>query len=301
MTSHSADRIEDRLRVLDLQLESPGPHLEDERLAEIQHGDDPSRAEAAHLAGCDECLELLTALGEGLELLAEDDAALAALVTAPTPRGDRGRRVAALPVGLGVLALTAVAAAAVGYALNEESPVSVVVPVTSPERAAPAVAPPSKAAPEVEPTPAVVEEPPAAALPEPTAIPVYPAPEPLRPAPASAAPVVAKTPARPAVALPTTRGALARTDGPKKLVRGAVDGPPQGWGWIRLNSKPKAKVFIDGKLRGWTPVVDLRLPEGPHDVRLVYESPLAAEPEQRFRMVVQPDLVVRATKENIKR
>ena len=50
-----AERIDDRLRVLDLRLDCPGDHLDEERLAEILHGGDPAREEAAHLSGCDEC------------------------------------------------------------------------------------------------------------------------------------------------------------------------------------------------------------------------------------------------------
>ena len=54
-----AERIDDRLRVLDLRLDCPGDHLDEERLAEILHGGDPAREEAARQAA----EEGLTALG----------------------------------------------------------------------------------------------------------------------------------------------------------------------------------------------------------------------------------------------
>ncbi len=68
-----------------------------------------------------------------------------------------------------------------------------------------------------------------------------------------------------------------------------VNGAPRGFGALRLNAKPSALVFVDGKAYGWTPLLNLRLPSGPHDVKLVYKSPLAAEKEQRFRILIQDD------------
>ncbi|MGK0362804.1 MAG: hypothetical protein ACI9U2_005126, partial [Bradymonadia bacterium] len=59
--------LEGRLSRLDLQLESTGSHLTDERLAGVAQGTDPTAAEAAHLAGCDGCTDLLMAVGVGLE------------------------------------------------------------------------------------------------------------------------------------------------------------------------------------------------------------------------------------------
>ena len=46
---------------------------------------------------------------------------------------------------------------------------------------------------------------------------------------------------------------------------------------------------MDGKLIGWTPLLDHRLLEGPHDVRLVYESPRARVKEERFQVVILSD------------
>jgi len=290
--SSVTDRLEDRLRVLDLRLECPGEHLEDERFAEISSGGEPSRLEAAHLAGCDECLELIVALGGGLEMLAETHAELAPLFAAPAPADRRrGRRLVALPVGLGVLALTAVAAAAIGLAVWSEPPVSVVAPVPRPT---PVARPAPPAAPErIEPTIPV----PVYTAPEP------PAAEPEPPAPPPSAPAVrVRKRSRPTGgARPSSQGALARPDGPHEVLHGTVNGPPRGWGRVRLGAKPAARVFIDGKDRGETPIIDLRLPEGPHDVRYVYDSPLAAEPEQSFRIMVHPDRVWVTKKKNLRR
>jgi hypothetical protein len=68
--------------------------------------------------------------------------------------------------------------------------------------------------------------------------------------------------------------------------RAPVNAPGRGFGFLRLSALPQAQVFIDDRPFGWTPLFDLRLAEGPHDVRLVYSHPDAAQPEERFRVVI---------------
>lgn len=311
--------LEDRLRRLDLQLDDAGRHIDDERIAELCAGADPSAPEAAHLAGCDDCVELLVALGEGLEALAVDEPILGALMAEPPrPARPRGRRWTPLMI----LALAGAAAAAGWFARQApeqptpERPASV-RPASSPEDEAPRFdgpdevpilpaeqvigvdsrrdpqpEPPPEAAPTVDDSPATAPGEPDPAA-EPPAAPAAP-PRPARPARAPAE-------ARPrSMQRPAGLGALERPAGPRPLERRPVDGPPRGFGQLQLNTRPPARVFIDGKPRGWTPIIDLRLPEGPHDVRLVFDSPLAAEPEQRFRVLIEPDRIWRMTRDNVK-
>lgn len=334
------DDLEARLGRLDLRLQSTGGHLSDERIAVIATGDDPTDAEAGHLAGCDACVELLIALGEGLEALAEEQPALGALM-AEAPRPPAPRRVSRATVVALVLAAGAAAAAAAGYLIKAAGPDTPAgerrAPGVSAPPTDPAVAPPEPAATrraELDPTraPEVPILPadevvgrddvdlgavagrlatvlgrawtpvigrarppvPPPVLPPPPALP----PPPVEPAPidSHATPAPRRTPrTRPAL------GALDGRDGPRPLERLPVDGPPRGFGHLQLNTRPPARVFIDGKPRGWTPIIDLRLAEGPHDVRLVFDSPLAAEPEQRFRVLIEPDRTWRMTRDNVRR
>ncbi len=315
------DRIEDRLRVLDLRFGDAGPHLTDERVAELVHGDDPDADEACHLAACDICTEILVALGEGLEALACEEPELSALVfpegTSTPEVARRSRRRAAWPIAVGGMLVAAVAAAAVGYAirgeLGSQTPSSA-PPVLTPKAPIDTVAPPDEnpsvppAAPAAPAAPSPEAVTPPVALAESQAAAVTP--------PAAAAPAAspvereAEAPAPPKArgekrrptptALPRTRGSLARPAGPTQFTRTEVDGPLRGWGYLRLTSKPSARVFVDGKARGWTPVVDLRLLEGPHDVRLEFESPLAREREQRFRVMIEPEKVWSTIRRNLK-
>lgn len=310
--------LEARLGRLDLQLDAGGPHLDDERVAELSAGAEPTEAEAGHLAGCDDCLELLVVLGEGLEALALDAPGLGALM-AEAPRPVRPRR---RWTPLMIVALVGAAAAA-GWLAREAPPDERPVPPEPPAEAieGPEEVPilPAEAVLGVgaeadpgagsgESGPASAVEPPAAGVdetnrraPPPEAgdpRPVEPSPAP-RPAPPRRADPRPAPP--PEAALPVAPGALARPDGPRPLERRPVDGPPRGFGWLQLNTRPPARVFVDGKARGWTPIIDLRLPEGPHDVRLVFDSPLAAEPEQRFRVLIEPDRTWRMTRDNVRR
>jgi hypothetical protein len=114
------------------------------------------------------------------------------------------------------------------------------------------------------------------------------APEPARPRPpvtarvnAGAAPPEAPGPGAVATSVGEISDRSAETFG-----RAPVNAPGRGFGFLRLSATPQAQVFIDDRPFGWTPLFDLRLAEGPHDVRLVYSHPDAAQPEERFRVVI---------------
>jgi hypothetical protein len=296
----SVQHLEERLRVLDLQLDTPGDHPTDERVALIATGVEPTAAEAAHLAGCDDCVELMLALGEGLEGMADELPELAALVAErPAPAARR----AGIGLVAAALVFSAAALAAVTWTLRHEAPaVSVVAPVT-PRTTAP-----------------MQRAQPAPLLPEPASSPEPPSPEPPPPEPsapewpalidpaAAAAPIawfgdlLRVAAAAPAARAPTRvrrpKPVLERPTLTPHAVRKPINGPARGFGWLRLNARPAARVYVDDVARGWTPLFDLRLAEGPHDVRLVYESPLARLPEERFRVLVQPEQIWRAVRDN---
>ncbi|MCB9537402.1 MAG: hypothetical protein H6704_14205 [Myxococcales bacterium] len=116
-----------RLAVLDLRLEGRGEHLDLEGLAGVLGGRPPRPAEAAHLAGCDRCVELLLAAADGLGSVAEDAPDLLPLLhgrASLTPSG-------ALRPSWVALALLALAAAVVfgWHGRDVAPPVSVVEPV----------------------------------------------------------------------------------------------------------------------------------------------------------------------------
>ncbi len=301
----STDPLEGRLRALSLELPERGDHLDDERLAEFAEGADPIDAEAAHLAGCDACCEVLLLLGDGLAEWTESEAAAkpavpTASVHAFPSRGRRGRWSTA---GL-VLAFASAAAAAWGvYTLALDRPEDTApgaeTMAPSPHTPAPAVTPKVEIEETVAaPTTAAVEKAIVESAPQAVAT--------SEPAPMSAsAPEVTATEVAPAMpkarprkkspkglSLPTVDGppwALSGRSGPRPVNRMPVNGAPRGFGALRLNAKPSALVYVDGKAYGWTPLLNLRLQAGPHDVRLVYKSPLAADKEQRFRVLIQED------------
>lgn len=273
--------LETRLRAAELTFAAPeGAHLDDERLAEIAEGCDPTTDEAMHLAGCDACLAVLSVVGPGL---AELDAPSAVPLAPPRRAG----------WAVGTLAFLAAAAAALWLRVD------------APE--APPAAPPADAGrPDARIIDAagVVTEPDAAVLVDQGVV-----------APPDAGALVdasapaAERPARPRRRPRPTRARPASTfeharlagSGPRRMTRRPVNGAPRGYGYLRLTSKPSARVFVDGKPIGWTPVIDRRLPEGPHDVRLVYESPLAAESEQRLRVMIETDRIWKVVRRNLKR
>jgi hypothetical protein len=279
--------LEERLSRIDLQLASVGGHIDDERLALIVQGVEPTNAEAGHLAGCDACTELLITVGVGFE------AALATLPDAaewaqpPAPPGS------STPWGvwLGGSGLL-ISAVALWVALGGNAP----EPSVAPTAVAPATAqmrtPPqtSRAS-----TVSVAQ----------TGRSVSNTPSVLPEAPPSTAPTAPATRARPSGRPDGPQTARLEPQrlklrGPRPLDSRPVDGPPQGSGFLRLNAKPSAKVYLDGKFIGWTPLIDHRLLAGPHDVRLEYTSPRARVAEERFRVVIEPDLIWRSVRRNLK-
>ena len=55
-------------------------------------------------------------------------------------------------------------------------------------------------------------------------------------------------------------------------------------GWLTVDSRPYATIFVDGKKVGLTPVLRLALPPGAHQVRAVLDDGR----QQRFRVVIEP-------------
>jgi len=308
------DPLEGRLRSLDLQLPEAGEHLDAEVLAEITAGADPTIEQAAHLVGCDACSELLIVLAEGLADFAQtcaEEAPTATIHPFAPPRR-RGRFTAAgLAFGFAVAAAATwgIYTSAVG---DTDDAGSRLAPGLSKSPTSPTPVAPTPRASETTPTttppsaPSPPEEPP---LPETTveATPIEePHPEPITPA--------VPAPTRTAKATKRTRRATDRAasadgppiglsgrSGPIPINRMPVNGAARGFGALRLNAKPSAQVFVDGQARGWTPILNLRLPSGPHDVRLVYESALAAEKEQRFRVLIQDNETWSTVRDNRRR
>lgn len=282
--------LEDRLARLDLQLAPSGDHLSEDAIAGIAQGFEPTAREAAHLAGCDECADLLVATGAGLE------AALVDLPGAeqwaqPSARPPATGSSLSLVLGSGALV---VATAALWIALGGRdappaaiAPPAIVAVSQSSSQASQVLAEP---APDRRATPAVTRPTPAEAQVPSDAAPVAPTSE--------ARPQVPRAVRRPTSDRPDTQ---MRARGPQVFEGRPVDGPPRGSGYLRLNSKPPAKVYLDGRLIGWTPLLDHRLLEGPHDVRLVYDSPRARLKEERFRVVIEPDRIWRSLRRNLAR
>ena len=99
---------------MDLQLPYEGSHVGESRVAAICGGDRPSVEEAAHLSGCDPCLDLLLAVSEGFARLRTDRPECAAVMAdlgAPRPSRAAGRallsprKIAAAVAGAAVAAL----------------------------------------------------------------------------------------------------------------------------------------------------------------------------------------------------
>lgn len=292
MTVHD---LENRLRVMDLRLPEVGPHLDEERIALISGGLDPTHAEAAHLAGCDECTELLAALGEALEGLVVEAPELVERVLPPPPLTPPARRRAPWLLLLGGLCASAAAAATGAYLARASEPLAPAVEAGIE----------SLAVPVPERTKKIVQELPPAPIPEP-AVPATAAVESAAPATeavSQVAPTRERLRSAPSSAVVPEAGPEAQLSarGPVAIERMAVDGPPRGFGFLRLGAKPAARVFIDGEFAGETPIYNRRLPEGPHDIRLIYDSDLAEAPEERFRVIIEPDQVWRETRTNYKR
>jgi hypothetical protein len=124
MSVRGVDRLESRLRTHDLQLVDEGPHLQPERAALIATGSDPSTAEAAHVAACDDCVDLLVALGASFDRLALENPPLAALTVEPIAV-DASRRAPRWPILLVAAACGAtLALGAFWLARHGEAPMS---------------------------------------------------------------------------------------------------------------------------------------------------------------------------------
>jgi hypothetical protein len=306
-----ADRLEHRLRTTDLRLPESGPHLEDERLTCILGGDEPSAEEALHLAGCDECLDVLLAASEGLEALSAEPVLAAALVgppfSAPSRPGlapvvapahvstaRRGRWARAAVVGVSIFGAFA-AAAAVGWVVRraEVAPAVHTPAVEAPATPEPGrgVVSPSERRPVVEVPPSPATAAPQAVTPTETRVQADPSPPEPRARPPERLAEASRREVR-------TTGETREREG-RDYGRMPVNGAARGFGFLRLGALPPAEVFIGDRSYGWTPIVDLRLPEGPHDVRLVYTHPDARVPEERFRVVIPAEARWVVTRKNL--
>jgi hypothetical protein len=58
----------------------------------------------------------------------------------------------------------------------------------------------------------------------------------------------------------------------------------RGPGWLTVDSRPYATIYVDGKKIGLTPVLRLELPAGGHRVRAVTQDGR----EQSFRVTIEP-------------
>ncbi|HEU5060770.1 MAG TPA: serine/threonine-protein kinase [Kofleriaceae bacterium] len=65
---------------------------------------------------------------------------------------------------------------------------------------------------------------------------------------------------------------------------------PKGSGFLTINAEPYATVYVDGKKRGYTPVVRLALPAGEHSVKLVSSG---GQPDRRMTVKVSAGQEVR--------
>lgn len=312
-----AIELENRLRVIDLRLPEVGDHLVEERIALIGGGLDPTAAEATHLAGCDECTELLAVLGEALEVLAVEAPELVERVLPPPLPAEAPRRRPWLWLAGGLLAAAAAAAAVnlrpwsapLGPAIEAGTGFEI------PQPPRPAAVKPAAVRSTAEPLVARIEVARPANVEAIQTLPPAPAPrlhaaaEPGKEGQSSEVQSEPRTPRAPSsgapedprldVEAPGPDPAL-NARGPVAVERLAIDGPPRGFGTLQLMSTPAAMVYINGKRLDWTPIIGLRLPEGHHDVRLVYDSPLAREPERRMRVRVLADKTWHANVKNVR-
>lgn len=126
--------------------------------------------------------------------------------------------------------------------------------VTGPERVAaqpsvPVLAPPSAASTEPVPAPAAL-----------------PQPEPATQPPSAAGSVALHKSVSKHIAH-TQPSKLEAEPNPEPAPR--VPPPVEGFGTLRINTRPWSQVFVDGRLLGNTPQLGVRLPAGKHTLRLV--------------------------------
>ena len=294
--------LSQRLRTTDLRMTVLGTHLDDERLAEVVGGLAPTSEEALHLAGCDDCLDVLVAAGEGLEAMGSSAAAALSLAPAaataaaglnsaataaagrstPPRLGSGWVRATVIVVSTVVAFGAAAAAGAMFFGPKSAAPTASQPPVSAPslnfERAtAPAVVQPVEVIASLDVGVASV---------------------------AAMAPAVGNAEAPPRVlqarkASPSLR--LDHVDREEQAFgRAPVNALGRGFGSLRLNARPPALAFIDDRPYGWTPLVDVRLQEGPHDIRLEYAHPEALSREERFRVVIPADAEWTVTRRNLR-
>ncbi|MSP72587.1 MAG: hypothetical protein EXR76_10480 [Myxococcales bacterium] len=330
--------LSQRLRTTDLRMTVLGTHLDDERLAEVVGGLAPTSDEALHLAGCDDCLDVLVAAGEGLEAMGSSAAAALSLAPAPAPAPAAATAAASLnspATAAAGLNSSATAAASLNSpataAASLNSPATAAASRSTPPRlgsrwpratvivvstvvafgaaaaagamffgsksAAPTGSQPPVSAPslnfERSTAPAVVEPVEVIAS---LAVGVASV--------AAMAPAVGNAEAPPRVlsarkASPSLR--LDHVDREEQAFgRAPVNALGRGFGSLRLNARPPALAFIDDRPYGWTPLVDVRLQEGPHDIRLEYAHPDALSREERFRVVIPADAEWTVTRRNLR-
>ncbi len=76
-----------------------------------------------------------------------------------------------------------------------------------------------------------------------------------------------------------SRGAA--KDRPRVAAASAAVAAARSGGYLTVNADPYATLFVDGKRRGFTPVVRLSLPPGDHSLRLVSS---AGQPDKKIRV-----------------
>jgi hypothetical protein len=76
-----------------------------------------------------------------------------------------------------------------------------------------------------------------------------------------------------------SRGAA--RDRPRVAAASAAVAAARSGGYLTVNAEPYATLFVDGKRRGFTPVVRLSLPPGDHSLRLVSS---AGQPDKKIRV-----------------
>ena len=304
--------LSQRLRTTDLRMTVLGTHLDDERLAEVVGGLAPTSEEALHLAGCDDCLDVLVAAGEGLEAMGSSAAAALSLAPAAATAAAGLNSAATAAAGLNSAATAAAGRSTPprlgsGWVRATVIVVSTVVAFGAaaaagamffgPKSAAPTASQPPVSAPSLNferaTAPAVVQP-----------VEVIASLDVGVASVAAMAPAVGNAEAPPRVlqarkASPSLR--LDHVDREEQAFgRAPVNALGRGFGSLRLNARPPALAFIDDRPYGWTPLVDVRLQEGPHDIRLEYAHPEALSREERFRVVIPADAEWTVTRRNLR-
>jgi hypothetical protein len=104
-------------------------------------------------------------------------------------------------------------------------------------------------------------------------------PEPKKPEPKKPEPKRAE-PKKPEPKKPEPKKPEPRKVEPKKVEPAVA---VKGGGFLTINAEPYATIYIDGKKRGYTPIVRLSLPAGSHAIRLVSS---AGQPDKKMTVKV---------------